>query len=310
MDRTSRRTFVKRAALGCAGLWTAGKIRLLANPLGLPIGLQLYTVRQRLQKDFEGTLKQVGAIGYKEVEMAGFLGRTPAQIRAALKKAGLNCPSAHYPAMELTSDLDKKIEFARQLGLQYMVCAFPWVANPGRFHAAPGQRMAVFQGIVHGMTMEDWKWNADLFNRVGAACHKAGIQFCYHNHDIEFQNHGGRIPYDQLLKWCDAKLVKMELDCGWMFRAGRDPALYMRNNPGRYPMLHIKDEEGGTIDTSLDSSTNTELGKGSMNFKSIFAAAPIGGVKHYFVEQEHFQADIPPMKAAEIDYQFLHAIHG
>lgn len=310
MDQMARRNFVKSAALGCAGLWAAGQTRLHANPLGLPIGLQLYTVRQQMQKDFDGTLKQVAAIGYKEVEMFSFLGQPAAKIRAAVKQAGLKCPSAHYPAMELTVDIEKKIEFAKQLGLQYMVCSFPWVPNPGRFHAPPDKPMAVFQGIVHGMTMEDWKWNANLFNRVGAACRKAGIQFCYHNHNIEFQNHGGQIPYDNLLKWCDASLVKMELDCGWMYRAGRDPAVYMRNNPGRYPLLHIKDEEGGVLNTSLDSSTNTELGKGSMNFKSIFAAARVGGVKHYFVEQEHFEADIPPMKAAELDYHYLHAMHG
>ena len=126
MREISRRAFLKTASASaaCAALWK-GVPRLMAEPLGLPLGLQLYSVRDILPKDYEGTLKQLSAIGYREVEAAGFFGRTPAQVKLAMDQAGLHCVSAHYPMVQLLPKVDETIQFGKDLGLDYIVCASP-----------------------------------------------------------------------------------------------------------------------------------------------------------------------------------------
>jgi sugar phosphate isomerase/epimerase len=303
----SRRTFLRTTLAGAAALtaladWPAnGK----ANPLGLPIGLQLYTVRDQLQKDFDGTLKQVAAAGYQEVEMAGFYNRTAAEVRKSLEAAGLSCPSAHYPLAELMSGLDDKISYAKDLGLQYMICAFPWVADPSRFKTASNNMMARALALANGLTLDDWKWNAEQFNRIGEQTKKAGIQFGYHNHDLEFKKFDGVMGYDEILNKTDPKLVTLELDCGWMAVAGHDPAAYLRKYPTRYSMLHVKDELNlSKPTTSLLGASATELGRGKIDYKPIFEAAKGAHITHYFVEQEAFP-DAPVFEAIKIDCDYL-----
>jgi sugar phosphate isomerase/epimerase len=303
----SRRTFLRATVAGSAAFaafsdWPAiGE----ANPLGLPIGLQLYTVREQLQKDFDGTLKQVAAAGYQEVEMAGFYNRTAADVRKSLEAAGLKCPSAHYPLVELMSALDEKISYAKDLGLQYMICAFPWVADPSRFKAAGNNPMAVAIALANGLTLDDWKWNAEQFNKVGEQTKKAGIQFGYHNHDLEFKKFGGVMGYDKILQDTQPDLVTLELDCGWMAVAGHDPAAYLRKYPTRYSMLHVKDElDLSKPTTSLAGASATELGRGKIDYKPIFEAAKGGHITHYFVEQEAFP-DVPVFEAIKIDCDYL-----
>jgi sugar phosphate isomerase/epimerase len=303
----SRRAFLRNTVAGAAafaafGDWPAiGK----ANPLGLPIGLQLYTVRDQLQKDFDGTLKQVAAAGYQEVEMAGFYNRTAAEVRKSLDATGLKCPSAHYPLVELMSGLDEKIGYAKELGLQYMICAFPWVADPSRFKAAGSNPMAVAMALANGLTLDDWKWNGEQFNKIGEQTKKAGIQFGYHNHDLEFKKFGGEMGYDEILQETQPDLVTLELDCGWMAVAGRSPAAYLRKYPTRYSMLHVKDElDLSKPTTSLAGASPTELGRGKIDYKPIFQAAKGAHITHYFVEQEAFP-DAPPFEAIKIDCDYL-----
>src|SRR6202034_3342624 len=105
---------------------------LMANPLGLPLGLQLYSVRNVLPKDYEGTLRQLGALGYREVEAAGFFGHTPSEVKQAMDHAGLNCVSAHYPLRDLLAKVNEVIQFGKDLGLRYIVCASPWLKDPSR----------------------------------------------------------------------------------------------------------------------------------------------------------------------------------
>jgi sugar phosphate isomerase/epimerase len=271
----------------------------------LPIGLQLYTVREQLQKDFDGTLKQVAAAGYQEVEMAGFCNRSAGEVKRSLEGAGLSCPSAHYPLVELMAGLDQKLAYAKDLGLQYMICAFPWVADPSRFNGASNNVMARAMALANGLTLDDWKWNAEQFNKVGEQTRKAGIHFGYHNHDLEFKKFDGVMAYDQILRDTDPGLVTLELDCGWMEVAGHDPAAYLRKYPTRYSMLHVKDElDLSKPTTSLGGASATELGRGKINYKPIFEAAKIAGIKHYFVEQEAFP-DAPPFEAIKIDCDYL-----
>jgi catechol 2,3-dioxygenase-like lactoylglutathione lyase family enzyme len=150
--------------------------RLMANPLGLPIGLQLYSVRDLLPKDYEGTLRQLGALGYREVEAAGFFGHSPSEVKQAMDRAGLRCVSAHYPLKDLLPKVEEVIQFGKDLGLQYIVGASPWFKDPSRVKD-PGSRAA-----RDAMTLDDWRWNAEQFNHIGERVSAAGIRFAYHNH--------------------------------------------------------------------------------------------------------------------------------
>jgi sugar phosphate isomerase/epimerase len=283
-----RRDFIRNATLGVGAATLAARwpMELRANPYGLPIGIQLYTVRDQLAKDVPGTLKQVAAIGYKEVEIDGFYGRTPAELRALLKSFGLVAPSGHYALKQVKSDWQKHIEDAKTMGLKYMVNAF----------LQPEERKS----------FDDYKQVVEAFNKAGEQTQKAGIQFCYHNHNFEFQKYGSTTAYDFMLKNLDPKLVKMEMDCFWLVHAGQDPVAYFEKYPGRFPLLHIKDLAPGHAPTqTLDGKVGLfiEVGRGTIDWKRIFKAAPKGGLKHYFVEQD--LCERPPIESARISYEYL-----
>jgi len=284
MSIESRRRFLCRTACGAAGLTALSERGLNANPLGLPIGLELYTVRKELEKDFSGTIRKVAAIGYKEVELYAFLKKSAAEIHRTLADNGLVCPVAHYD-LTLQPRLAQEIEYAHELGLKYMLVA--WLT--------PEERRS----------LDQYKRYAEFFNHAGAETKKAGIQFGYHNHNFEFKTFNGVVAFDELLRLTDPQLVKIELDCFWMTWAGRDPVEYMKGDPSRYPILHIKDRKPG-YGTSTDVHDKpgpfTEVGRGVIDWKPIFAAAS-AGVKHYFVEQDF--CDRSPFESARISYEYL-----
>src|ERR1700726_2459683 len=191
MHRFTRRNFLQSgsAALVCgAAFLRSGSV--LASPFGLPIGLQLYSVREMLAKDYEGTLKQVAALGYQEVEAAGFYGRTPQQVQQAMQAAGLRCVSAHYSFNDLNRDLEQVIAFNKQLGVNYIICSFPGIKDPSRL------KDKSFSTAVQSFTMEDYRWNAEQFNRMGERVKAAGMRFGYHNHTMEFAVQDGVVPFE------------------------------------------------------------------------------------------------------------------
>src|SRR5271155_3982433 len=192
MHRISRRTFLKTAS-AAAALWSSVP-RLLANPLGLPLGLQLYSVRDLLPKDYEGTLHQLAALGYREVEAAGFFGHSPSEVKLAMDRAGLHCVSAHYSLKDLLPKVDETIEFGKDLGLNYIVCASPMLKDPSRVKDAGSS------AARESMTLDDWRWNAEQFNRIGERVNVAGMRFAYHNHTPEFRAENGVVFYDELLR--------------------------------------------------------------------------------------------------------------
>jgi sugar phosphate isomerase/epimerase len=298
MSGVSRRDFVKGAA-ACAALLRAGAV--WASPLGLPLGLQLYSVREFLPKDFDGTLRQLGAMGYRDVEAAGFFGHSAADVKRAMAQAGLRCVSAHYTLQQL-QDLDDIVEFGRDLGLNCIICAAPMMRDP-----AKAKRLSWVAGL-EAMTADDWKWNAEELNRIGARVRAAGIEFGYHNHYIEFHEHDGFLPYDELLQRTDPKLVAMEMDCGWVVIGGHKPEEYLTRYPERYVMLHIKEFklEGWKPG---EEPVSTEMGRGSIDYASIFAAAKKARIRHIFVEQEAFP-DMPAMDALKTDADWLKAFPG
>jgi len=301
MHGISRRTFLKTASTSAAYAALSNALpNLMADPLGLPLGLQLYSVRDLLPRDYEGTLRSLGAMGYREVEAAGFFDHTPSQVKQAMDHAGLRCVSAHYPMKELQPKLEEIIQFGKDLGLKYIVCASPMLKDPSRMKDAGSRE------VREAMTLDDWRWNAEQFNRIGERVNAAGIRFAYHNHMTEFRTENGVLYYDELLRLTDPPKVTMELDCGWMVLGGKMPADYLTRYPSRFSMLHVKDFKLAGVRPGSAPPPSTELGRGNIDYRPIFEAAKKANIEHAFVEQEEF--DMPPMEALRVDADYMHAL--
>jgi sugar phosphate isomerase/epimerase len=254
-----------------------------AAPLNLPIGLQLYSVRNLLPKDFDGTLRQLAAAGYREVEAAGYYDKTAAEFGNAMQRAGLRCISTHHPLSQLKPQLDQLIQYGQALGLDYIVCS-----SPGGVRRDPTAK--------GDLTLEDWRWIAGEFNKIGAKVKAAGMTFGYHNHGPEFGSENGVVFYDELLRLTDPKLVVFELDCGWISAAGHDAAKYISKAPERFPLLHVKDMARGPN----GGFHSTIMGRGVVDYRPILRAAT--GLKHYFIEQEEFEGDAMAALRQDADY--------
>ena len=288
MKVLNRREFLHDGALGMAAVAAGSRWgrNLRATPYGKPIGLQLYTLRNELAKDVPGTLRQVAEIGYKEVEIYDFFHKDSAALRQLLRDYGLSAPSGHYQVGQIKSSWDEQIEYGHAIGLKYMVNAIIW----------PAERKS----------LDDYKQLADLFNKAGEQCKKAGIQFAYHNHNFEFKTYDGVVAYDELLRLTDPALVQFEMDCFWVTRAGQDPVAYFEKHPGRFSLLHIKDLNKGypaIVEDAFQPGPFAPVGQGTIDWKRIFAAAPKGGMKHFFVEQD--ECDLPPLESIKISYDYL-----
>jgi len=240
------------------------------------IGLQLYTVRDAMQKDPADTLAKVAKIGYNSLEGATytgsqkFYGMEPSGFSKLLKDNGFIMPSSHYRLGEektngadtkgtILHEWDKAVDDAAQVGIKYMVCAF----------LSPEER----KGLDH------YKYVADQLNIAGEKCKKAGIQLCYHNHDFEFVKIDNTYPFDVLMA-ADKDLVKVELDLYWVSKIGQDPIALFNQHPGRFPLLHLKD-----MDNTAQHAF-TEVGNGVIDFKKILKEKKKAGVKYTFVEQD------------------------
>ncbi len=239
------------------------------------VGLQLYTVRDKMKEDFEATLARVAEIGYKEVEFAGYFDHAPADVRAILDRHGLSAPSTHIALGEIDA-WKASLDTAKAIGHDYVVV--PWIPQEKR------------------MTLDGWKNVADVFNRAAQMAHDTGLQFAYHNHDFEFPKMDGQIPYDVLLQNTDPKLVQLEIDLYWITKAGQDPLSYFARWPGRVPLVHVKDSAGAPEHKMAD------VGQGKIDWKRIFAKRDQAGIKHFFVEH-----DQPPQPFQDIaaSYNYL-----
>jgi sugar phosphate isomerase/epimerase len=285
MALPTRRQFLQTsAAVSACALMTTHPV--LGSPLGLPLGLELYSVRDELPKDYAGTLKKVAALGYRDVEAAGFYGHSAADVKAAMASAGLHCVSAHYSSDVLSKTLDDILEFHKVLGAEYIICSFP------------GHKTKPAAGADRTFTLEDWRWNAEQFNHYGAKVKAAGFRFGYHNHFMEFKAQDGVVPLDEVIRLTDPSLVTFEMDCGWVIVGGGDPVSYLHKYPNRISLLHVKDFQPGVTPPHA-----AQLGHGRIDYRPIFAAAKKGTIKHYFVEQEQF--DIPWEEALRIDADYL-----
>jgi len=292
MRAMNRRTFIATsiaaAVAGTRPAWSAETFHIDR------VGLQLYTVRDLMKKDFEGTIAKVAQIGYKEVEFAGYYDRSPQDVRAILEKDGLTSPSTHVGYDIVEKKWSEALDAAHTIGHTFVVC--PWIDAKQR------------------KTPDGWKRAAELFNHAGEAAQKAGIQFAYHNHAFEFEPSealGGKLPYDFLLAETDPNLVKMEMDLCWITVGGQDPVKYFDRYPGRFPLVHVKDwttkgpggnDYGGATGASKKPGHMTDVGQGEIDFKRIFAQSGKAGIQHYFVENDEPKSAFEDIK---ISYDYL-----
>jgi sugar phosphate isomerase/epimerase len=289
----NRRTFLETATAVTAGTLLATRLGWAAEEHRIDkVGLQLYTVRDQMKADFEGTIAKVASIGYKEVEFAGYFDHTPQQVRAIVDKNGLSAVSTHIQWDELDDKFPAVIEASKTIGMSYIVN--PWIPEEER------------------KSPDIWKKAADKFNRCGEQTKKAGIQFAYHNHWFEFLPVNGKRPYDELLALCDKDLVKMELDLCWVTVGGGDPLKYFAQYPGRFPLVHVKDvkklppvTQAGTQDFGSSLKDMTEVGSGIIDWKRIFEHSEQAGIKHYIVEHDH---PAQPLESIRISYEYLNKL--
>jgi sugar phosphate isomerase/epimerase len=287
MNSISRRRFLQNAGLGLTALALSRKGQLRANPYGMPIGLQLYTVRDHMEKDVEGTLKRVAEIGYGEVELGdpNYYGKKPAELRRILTDLGLKAISTHFEESQFKSDLERHIAAAKECGITYIGLASLDEQNR--------------------KSLEAVKRDAEWFNQIGKSVSGAGCRFFYHGHNFDYANVAGAVIYDELIRRTEPKLVNFELDCFWCVRAGKDPVDYFHRFPGRFPQLHIKDLKPGYPPTTGEGpAAFTEVGQGVIDWKKIFQAAREGGMKHFYVEQD--ECDRDSLESAKISYTYLH----
>lgn len=279
-SQTSRRHFIQGAGalttLTCLGFTVGTKAAAR-----YPMGLQLYTVREPMAKDAIGTLKQIAAIGYRDLETYGFDAERVAYygfkadvFKRILENNGLTTSSGHYdlflflnkPVEELTSYVDRCIEGALALGQKYIT--WPWLKPESR-------------------SIDAFHTLADRLNRIGEQIHKAGLGLAYHNHDFEFIAHDGQTGWDIIVRDTDPALVKLQLDLFWAAHSSPwSPHELFKRQPGRYVMWHIKDMD------RVNRNLYTELGNGTIDFTRIMPHAALAGLEYYFVEQgDNFAID-------------------
>lgn len=260
------------------------------------VGLQLYTVRNEMPKDFAGTIAKVAETGYKEVEFAGYFGHTPKEVREIVDKNGLTAPSAHVAYDIVENHWPETLDAAHVVGHKYIVC--PWIDEKQR-------------------TPDGWKRATELFNKAGEASEKAGVQFCFHNHSYEFtpiEGMDGKLAYDYLLEQTNPKFVKMEMDLCWISVAGKDPVSYFNKYPGRFPLVHVKDyvndpnatsSYAGATGSVVFKGRLADVGQGSIDWKRIFSHSENAGIKHYFVENDDAKK---PFEDIKVSYDYLNAL--
>lgn len=286
---TTRRKFIQSGSLFAATLM-AGNAFGASKKMHKDVGLQLYTVRDQI-KDLENTIKQISMAGYTNLELFGydkrmFFGKTVKQFSELLKKNNLKTVSGHYGLPDMVYDEKYNwdswkhlLEDAKILGNQYVV--IPHIDDKHR-------------------SADYYKFLAERLNKGGELSKAAGITTAYHNHNFEFDKLGNTCGYEILLKNTDPKLVKFEMDLYWVTNADQKPTDWFTKYPGRFPMWHIKDMEKETA--GKVKGQTCEVGKGVIDWKSIFAKQSLAGLEYTFVEQEQYRHPVFECIKTSADY--------
>lgn len=253
------------------------------NKTGLKeFGLQLYTLRDDLPKDPKGVLRQVASFGYKQIESfeganGMFWGMSNTEFKKYMDELGMTIIASHT---DINKDFEKKAAEAAAIGMKYLIC--PW-KGPQK-------------------SIDDFKRFADEFNNRGEICKKNGIRFAYHNHDYSLKPIDGQIPQDVMMKGTDASLVDFEMDMYWVVTAGEDIETWLKKYKNRFRLCHIKDRSK-TPGTN-NGQNSVDLGTGTINWSSILTTAKENGMEYFIVEQEYY-AGTTPLKAVEVDAEYM-----
>ena len=288
----TRKDFLKTATFSLAVTAATGKL-LGANPASAfgnsgeikKFGLQLWTVKDEMAKDPKGVLKQVAAMGYKQVEsfegeMGMFWGMKNTEFKKLMDDLGMEIISSHC---NIDKDFDRKAHEAAEIGMKYLID--PWFG--------PQKSIDLF------------KKEADKFNEKGATCKRAGLRFAYHNHDYPFVPIDGQLPMDVMLQYSDPRMVDFEMDIYWVVTAGEDPIKWFQKYPNRFRLGHIKDRKKDTPLSNTDASC--VAGQGDIDYIKILKVGKRNGLQYYIIEQEHFDG-ITPLEAAKANADYLKTI--
>ena len=295
---TSRRNFLKTGGLSVAALAIGSRRLMAASAPDVYFGLQLYSVRGDMSKDPSGTLKKLADMGYKFVEHANyhdrkFYGYAPAEFKKLLEGYGMTMPSGHVTMTPKDYDFTKNdfsdnwkytVEDAATAGQKYLVS--PWLDNSLR------------------KNMKDFKAYMDVFNKSGSLCQKSKMKFGYHNHDFEFNTKiDGELLYDLILQNTDPALVAQQLDMGNLYNGGAKAIDIAKKYPGRFELMHVKDE---ILSTGKEEKyESTILGKGIVGTREICdIGRNSGGTKFFIIEQESYQG-LAPLDCLQQDYAIM-----
>lgn len=250
--------------------------------MSIPIGLQLYSLREDAAKDFVGVLKAVSAMGFAGVEFAGYGGLNPKELTTLLSDLNLKVAGSHVGFHQLESELDEVLRFNREIGNRYIICPAP-------------PRELLTDGDA-----DDWKVFGNKLSAIGAKVKEQGLQLAYHNHAGEFRTIDGQYALDILFAHADPDYLVAEIDLGWTFHAGVDPVTHMQKFKGRCPLVHVKDFK--------QDGPQTEVGTGDVDLASIVAAAPNVGVEWYVIETEEY--NMAPTDSVKLGLDNLKAVLG
>jgi len=267
-EMSTRRDFVRNSALVMAAIPLINTDLIASSQPSKKTGLALYTIRDAMSKDPAAALSEAAAIGYNWVEAADhrdrkFYGFTPKEFGKLVNKAGMAPVSSHSQINP--ENYEQMIDDAAEAGIKYIM----------------------LPSLPHdwSSSIDGYQRAADFFNKAGERSQKAGITFGFHNHQVEFQEISGRVPYDVLLENTDPGLVTFEVDLAWITAAGKDPIAYFRKYPGRFQLWHMKD-----LSPEKEDAT---LGEGIIDFKPILAEAKTAGMKYWFLEQDNCRSHTP-----------------
>ena len=286
----NRREFLKISATGSVGMMLLGSASAMGAAVdrkSFGVGIQLYSIRDLMSADLKGTLKKVSDLGYKNLELASysdgkFYDYKPSEFKKMVSDLGMVALSSHSQVESANITMDKAKLMAdahAELGVKF--CIKPWIEEPDR-------------------NIESYKKMIGDCNQVGKLMKNVGVQFGYHNHNFEFKNTNGIIPYyDVFLKEMDADLITMELDLFWATKAGQDPIAMFKKYPGRFKLLHFKDmhtKQPPFFDVIKDDICS--VGAGVIDFKKIWASREVAGAKYLFVEDDN-QGNGKPIEGIE-----------
>lgn len=298
----SRRSLLVRSAAFVAAAQTAGLTRLWGASPNTKPGVQLFMLADELKKDPAGTLAGLTAIGYGYVEAFGMGIQNMTEFKKMVADAGLACPCGHFGFG--FEDTEKALDDAAALGVRYAISSVLPLAPPKN-----GDFRELFTKL-NNLSADDFKRMAEFCNRIGESARKRGLEFAYHNHNIEFRRFDtGVTGYDILLKETDRALVKFEVDAGWMAAAGADPASILAVNAGRIPMLHFKDFSAlapPTTELGGDASKRiVDLGTGVAPLKAAFQAARKAGTEYFIVDHDPPFHNKTALEAAKVDFDYV-----